>query len=275
MAELYTEEELYSLNLPGFMSEATLSEALAQDTDWQTVLSLTLVNQSENGFEIQDGIRRRETNPTHPDVVSTPTGRVPKSVARILVEQKFAAESHEEPFWEIDEVAPQRPKVVTQLKGNIETLPNNEAILPFIAAGLLARKLGCAPALERAGAEKPFGTVSLSTVLAGFSYAADRFEAGQEIHLFEPLLMLGAIVDVADKSSLPVDSESYRAISWVKFSDYRQGFAGRAADMLIPGITAEDQVKVCVRGLCLATSNATIENPAHIAEHVLPAADAI
>lgn len=266
MANLYTMEQLSEANLPGFHTPAALSEVLAPQTDWQTVLSLSMLTQGDNGLMIQTGIRREDTNFTHPGVVSTPTGRVPRRLAHQLLRDKYENRVQGDSLVHLAEVNPQRPQVIASLSGNAEPLPNSEAVLPFLASALMASKLGCAQVLEQATTENPLGTVSLSTIMAGFSYASDEQASGEP--LFEPLIMLGAVADIKDPGILSQTTEAYRQVSWVDLDEFRKGFATRRANILIPNITPEEEVKVCVRGLCLATSGAAISDETSLTAHI-------
>lgn len=266
MARMYTMEQLDYANLPGFKEPATLNECLFQDTEWQTVLSLTILAEAEGGLKILDGIRREDTNATHPGVVSTPTGRLPRRFAHQLLRDKYNSLIGGDSMIHLNEVNPQQPQIITHLSANTEVLPNSESPLAYAVASLMAGKLGCAAILEEASASSPIGTVSLETLLGGFSYASDDLDSGEP--LFEPLIMFGATVMLEDQSIIPETSEAYRRNSWIGLNAFHKGFASRKANILVPGITAQEEVEVCVRGLCLATSNANIADEKRLRQHL-------
>lgn len=270
MAELYTEQEIQNQYLPGFGELSTLDRTLAPETAWQTVLSLTVVAKTEGGeLEVMDGIRRAESNPTHPDVVSTPTGRLPRSIASAILASKADTRPADQPKWLIESLDPKTPVVVEQLRANIEAVPERESPLPYAVGALMAGKLGCAGALELASSKRPIAHASLATILGGFSYASDReLASGETVPVYEPLIMLGSVITVEDKHIIPNETESYRSISWVPLDEYLTGVREREAGRLITDISVEDEVSVCVRGLCLATSAANVENAVFLSQHV-------
>ncbi len=266
MAQLYSLEQLDQANLPGFHGAATLQECLFQETDWQTVLSLTILSEVDGGgLKILNSIRREDTNMTHPGVVSTPTARLPRRFAHQLLRSKYDYLIEGDKTLHLNEVNPQQPQTIMQLSGNHEAIPDSEAPLSYVAASLMAGKLGCATALESASAANPLGSVSLETLIGGFSYAAD--DASGE-PLFEPLIMLGAAVRLEDPSIIPETTEAYRRNSWVSLEAFRKGYASRKANLLIPSITPDEEVAVCVRGLCLATSSVNIADEGRLQEHL-------
>ncbi|HJP95996.1 MAG TPA: hypothetical protein VJ843_01345 [Candidatus Saccharimonadales bacterium] len=270
MAELYTEQEIQNVHLPGFGEMSDLDTTLAPETAWQTVLSLTVVAKTESGeLEVMDGIRRAESNPTHPDVVSTPTGRLPRSIASAILASKAGARPVDQPKWLIESLDPKSPVVIEQLCANIEPVPERESPLPYVVGALMAGKLGCAGALELASSKRPLAHASLATMLGGFSYASDReLPTGEMAPVYEPLIMLGSVVTIADKRAIPQETESYRSISWVPLDEYLTGVREREAGRLINDISVEDEVSVCVRGLCLATSAANVEDAVFLSQHV-------
>jgi len=216
---------------------------------------------------ILNGIRREDTNETHPGVVSTPTARMPRRISHQLVRSRYHNLVEGDKVLHLDEVNPQQPQVIMHLSGNQDVIPNSESPLPYVAASLMAGKLGCAEALEAASTRDPIGTVSLETLIAGFSYAAD--DASNE-PLFEPLIMLGATVNLFDPAIIAETTEAYRRNSWVNLETFKKGYATRKANLLIPSITPGEEVSVCVRGLCLATSSANIADEDRLREHFSP-----
>jgi hypothetical protein len=269
MAELYTAQEIEHANLPGFGEPVPLDESFAHDTAWQTVLSLTIVAERDGELQVLDGIRRAESNATHPNVVSTPTGRLPRSVASAILDAKSDVRPEGNPQWSIESLDPQRPTIVEQLRANIEPVPNREFALSYAVGALMAGKLGCSSALEATSSREPLAHASLATILGGFSYAADReIPGGESVPVYEPLLMLGTVVTLHDKDVIQATTESYRSMSWVPLDAYLTGVQERKANELIPDITVEDEVSVCVRGLCLSTSAANIADAVFLSQHV-------
>lgn len=73
--------------LAGFRSRgpATLWQCLEPGTLWQPVLQVTVMANTDGGPRVLTGTRRADTNPTHPNVISTPTSMPPLSFARCYV----------------------------------------------------------------------------------------------------------------------------------------------------------------------------------------------
>lgn len=268
-ANLYERDEIDGLYLPGFNRPASLRTALREGSHWDTVLSATIVSTNPDGdLEVLTAIRRRETNATHPDVVSTPTMRVPKQFARSMVMTRAEITDVAMPKFIVKDVKPTEPVVVMGFPGNAEPIPNNISQLPSLAGNLLATKLGAADSLEAGTVDNPVATVSLRTVLAGFSYAASRMRKGEEeVPLYEPLLMLGTVINVKDRGIIPDQTASYRRLGWVGIDSYKAGHEMRDAGLLVPDLGVGEETDVCVRGLCLLTSKAIVSDIPALIEH--------
>ena len=262
---LYTEAGVEALKLPGYKEPADIAGVFAGDNDWQSILSLTVLKQTEEGVQLMTGVRREDVNPTHPGVVSTPTKRLPTVIAKTLFGDKSPHLRSCDEF-ELSDIDPTNPLVVARFSPSIETLPDNSAVLPFVAADLMARKLGLAESLERSGSEKPLGKVSLQNILAGFSNATVDENTGA--HLFEPLIVFGAVAMIEKPEEIPPLTSSYRNISWAPLEDFVEGVDHKDASLLIEGLSAEDEISVCVRGLCLATSRSNLVDFSNFADHL-------
>lgn len=264
-------EKFPDLQLPGFESEANLWDIVGMSTDWQTVLSLSIYSRNPDNpqeIDVLTGIRADSTE-THPNVVSTPTGRFPQQFQAPLLASRRAVyreidsseSSHARAkdifikpgHFRLDQVGIRENQVAASFEPNITELPNREDPLAFLAHETLARKLGLGEVLQKTKELGAIGTISLSEVIAGFSYAADEWDT--DTPLWEPLLMYASIVMLNDRSLIPAQTKAYRKISWVSVDNFLEGQRTKKSELLIPGIDAADEATVCVRGLCLTTTS--------------------
>lgn len=256
----YTETELRGLNLPGYRSEAALTDIAGRgDTDWQPVLSLSIFafNPRTSAVEVLTGIRRDDA-PTHPHVISTPTGRFPKAFEAPILDTKRGSLTLA-PRASVGRVSAWSRVGIAFFGPNLEELPHRGAPLPFVAHELLARKLGMARGLQRAVAGRPVGTVSLREMSIGFSYVGDlRDPEGNEHPLWEPLLMYAVVMRLDDRGLIPAESAAYRKLAWVPSEEFLAGHERKDPRLLIPGIGESDEASVCVRGLCLLSTRSVI-----------------
>lgn len=260
----YTEAQLRSLaeegRLPGFLSPAAFGpELFRPDTNWQPVHNMAVVRLtkgrpygSDMVLSIVNAIRCRETNGTHPDVVSTPTKRMTNDVARALIAEKsrYKREGADYGFT-LTEVNPARPQVAASFTPNAESLVQHSK-LPNLVTELLTAKLGIeALTANEQVLWRHLGKASLSRIVAGFSYVADN-EAGEA--LYEPLVMFGSVVSTGViPLPLPAETAEYRNMTWTPVADFPANVAQRNVAGLVRALPW-DEVYACVRGLCLATS---------------------
>lgn len=259
----YTEDELFELadqgKLPGFLSPATYGPNLFEETAWQPVSNVSIVRIHEGRpyapdttLSILTAIRRRETNPTHPDVVSTPTQRMGAGTAKTLIAEraKFLRSSPTSEF-ELTEINPQRPAVIASFEPNVTALYHNENLSALVHR-LLDTKLdfGDLSYGERRVWEG-IGKVSLSRVVAGFSGVNDP-ETGDP--LYEPIVMFGSVLSTgALHLPLFAETDEYRNITFTNVGRFAHNVTSRSVTELV--VASEwDEVYACVRGLCLATS---------------------
>jgi hypothetical protein len=298
-APRYTEAELHELNLPGFMEPACLDVdnpygSLFKDTQWQPVLNLAVVTEvvtpdDRLDLRVLTAIRRAEANPTHPDVVSTPTQRIVDrdDLKHMLVHAspyldlrppslpgEPPLEHLPRPF-HLREVNPSQPAVVAEFGPKPHDLiTHNTMPLEALSRKLLVDKLGqaaiCAPEFTARLAEKgiypSLGKVSLSRLVAGFSYVSDRERTGEPE--FEPIVMLGAVMHCTYPLLIPAETNDYRNISWTSLDAFASNVRERNSSNLIWGLSNADQIRVCVRGLCLSTSVVTTSADAKLGQHM-------
>jgi hypothetical protein len=273
----FSQEELHDLaeqgQLPGFLSPATFGPELFEDTAWQPVHNVSIIQLDQGKpyepsahLSIRTAIRRQETNPTHPDVVSTPTRRMTTVRAQELIAERmpFVRPSSQHEF-ELTEVNPQRPQTVASFEPNLTALYHSE-ILPAVVRELLEAKMGLG---DLTGDEQilwnGIGRASLAKVVTGFSYVADS-ETGDP--LYEPIVMFGSVLSSGVfPLPLPQETADYRNMTWTPVGEFASNVENRNVAGLV--IASEwDEVYACVRGLCLATSVRTTSDLQDVWRHM-------
>ncbi|HSW98316.1 MAG TPA: hypothetical protein VLF71_00595 [Candidatus Saccharimonadales bacterium] len=232
-------------------------------TLWQPVLSTTVVTRRDGALCVLTGKRRAEGNATHVNIASTPTMRIPNEEAAVLL-------SGGEPFFLDGVINPSRPFVSESLAPSVTVLPDSRDPLAAKVGSLLASKLGLGTALE--STKGSIGRASIARCVAGFSYVGDRLagDGAETIPLYEPLIMFGAVVSLEPEAAeqIPPETVSYSNLGWAPIGGYVHGVATRTLLEVIPGASPEDELEVCVRGLCNATSAAILSDPAEIQRHL-------
>lgn len=268
----YTQDELgrlaYAGKLPGYLSTTEFGPHLVDGSAWQPVLNASimwvdngLARASDALLYILTTIRRRETNSTHPDVVSTPTKRTNQhDVRTLLAEKEIFRRPPAHPTFMLTDVDPARPVTIASFRPNLQRLavPSNavetpnKGMLSKLTTGLLAKKLGYEPSGPR---ELNFigtlGLTSLSKIVLGFSYVDDAKDGAAR---FEPIMMIGSVFSTGMvEPVIPTETQDYRNISWTIQGSFANNVAERNVGRLV--VASEwDEVYACVRGLCLATS---------------------
>lgn len=261
----YTEADICSFRydeLPGFSREADVSHLFANidaPSLWQPVLSATIVTRLKSGLHVLTGKRTSIANTTHTNVASTPTMRIPTQEAGMfLVEQT--------PFNLQGVIDPLRPFVSHSIYPSVVKLPDNTDPLASKVCALLASKLQLGSALESAQ-NQAVGRASLARYIVGFSYLEDNASGDP---LYEPLAMLGTIVGLDSKiaEQIPSSTPSYSNLGWTPIGRYVHGVATKSLLEVIPTASPEDEIEVCIRGLCNATSSTILADPTEIQHHL-------
>lgn len=271
MAKHYTEEFIIE-NLDGFgnKAEISLEDCLkSQKTIWQPVLQATIYSQINGKRHILTGTRKESTNPTHPNVVSTPTSLIPREYALALYQNYASLRENIQSIYfkelNVDDLQVLSTFPSSQKKLNI---PNTSNSLSFIVANLLARKLGLSSDLEYATTSNYLAQCYLSMIAAGFCYAADTEpdRKGDTTPLFEPLLMFGVVVELESWEAIPEETDAYDNLSWSLIEDYQNGVTTKKIEFFNKKFrdpiyhSDDNRIKVCVRGLCLQTAKIIISN---------------
>lgn len=208
------------------------------------VLTLTILDgatlidhQLQATTRVLNVVRDPSTNTTHPNVVSTPTQRIPLSVYQQILELTHSGSSYPTPHLDTKENRPDHT-----------TSGHNPLI--YITEALLARKLGLAPFLERDQVQYQvhFGLSKTAT-----TYIEDENSEPAPYHIS----MLNLVVVIQNGVDLfPDKTASYSHILWVE--------SGKFLDMVQhkdpTRISADlNPYEYCVHGLCIATTHEILQ----------------
>lgn len=257
-----TEIHSYAQELPGFLETGDVYDICADMHKgqglWQPVLSVTIVARFESGLHVLTGKRTAEGNITHVNVASTPTMRIPPEDTRMLLADAV-------PFCLSGNINPLQPFVSASLGPSVAALPDSSDVLAAKVGNLLALKLQLGSILE--GSRRQVGRSSLARCIVGFSYLEDSL-SGEP--LYEPLIMFGTIVGLNAEVArqIPEATNSYSNLDWAPIDQYVHGVATKTLLEVIPRAKPEDELEVCVRGLCNATSSNILSNPHEIQYHL-------
>lgn len=264
----YTEAEIrdHSEQLPGFSEPGTIwraynefkGETIGEGSLWQPVLSATIVSEFDGAMHVLTGNRTSEGNRTHINVASTPTMRLSSAVAALIM-------GEETPFCLDGNINPAHPFVSESQWPGVEGLPDSQGTLASQVGNLLAMKLDLGRAMETS--PDLLGRTSLARHTVGFSYLEDS-DIGEP--LYEPLILFGAVVGLTREAAelIPKETQSYSHLGWAPIEQYVKGVEDKSVLDVIPSARPTDELEVCVRGLCNATSSAIVSDPVEIKRHL-------
>lgn len=261
----YTETEIHAFSpdkLPGFSAAADVSCLFASidaPSLWQPGLSLTIVTRLHGRLCVLTGKRTAIANKTHVNVASTPTMRLPTQEAQLLLAERAL-------FNLYGIIDPLRPFVSKSLCPSVARLPNNTDPLAAKVCSLLASKLQLGSAIESAQNQE-IGRASLARYTVGFSYLEDN-SRGEP--LYEPLVLLGTVVGLDTKiaEQIPTNTPSYSNLGWAPIGQYVHGVATKSLLEVIPTASPEDEIEVCVKGLCNVTSSTILTDSSEVQRHL-------
>lgn len=210
--------------------------------DWAAVVPVVslLLFPNESRTRVLLGVRRQSpTSGRHPDVLSTPTMRIPLStmVDLLSTEPEPAGELTPPHF----ERLPQRQ--VWPL-GVAYSLASPQA---FVAEALIARKLGLARALVDGDLR---GQLRQSTL--AYDLVHDD-EGGYE----QTLMLTLSCVLSGPPPALPTSSAGYSLLAWVDAAEVGPAVRSKDPVRLVPGVSP---LQVCIHGLCVRSAAFTITN---------------
>jgi len=214
--------------------------ATAPARGFSPVLSLTVLDASTmpGGRVCHESrmlvvVRRPECNPTHPNVVSVPTQRVPAALFGDLVAYGAAS-----PATGGD-------------GGSDSNLHSGHDSLIYATEALLARKLGIGDALERS-------ELSFSAALTSRVPGHAVYDDGEAPGTSEPIDMLNVVVKIAPGDiELPAESASYSYILWATVQSFLDALEQRDPSTIDPRL---DPLKLCLHGLCLSAAETSLKS---------------
>ncbi len=183
--------------------------------------------------------RRPETNPTHPNVVSVPTQRIPQSLYTDLIETTtYLGEEAGRAISHYADGAVSNAAI------------NGHHPLIFAVEALLARKLGLADDLEHDSCRF---RAALRTRVGGAAVYENIGEEGT----YEPVSMLNVVVELERESEVPVSSSSYSLMAWAAVESFLEGVESRDPTQISPQL---DPIEFCVHGVCLQAAQASLNH---------------
>ena len=208
------------------------------------VIALTLIDAKtlkdgrvDAHTRVRIGVRRAETNITHPYIVSVPTQRIPAALAEALL-------SYSDPIGgKVGKSVFIRAPVVSNRDQN-----GHDPIV-YAVESLFCTKMGIADRLENGNIEFDAAPVIYTINYARYPNLIDI--EGAPYPSSELLRMINIRVEITKGSTLlPEKTQSYSHGRWVFAKDFANMMVGK--DVSIVGLNG---FKFCVDGLCMATTN--------------------
>jgi hypothetical protein len=259
-----TEELLFpGMELPGYAVPGNMRQMdkhrsdVWGSSDWFPTLSLSVFRRHPDDSErIQALTGIRSNSSTHEGVVSTLTSALPPPIAPLLIAEKKPYLTEDYPDVVIGKNGPDSRErgVVASYRPNIQFVPDNVELLPFLCHDIFARKLGAGELLGARFGEEHLGRVSLSRITIGLSYVDDDPDGTP---LWEPLMMFGAafMLNDAYRDALPERTSRYSQLGWTDdVSTFAQDVDDKNVMKLAPYVDEGEAVNFCARGLCLGTT---------------------
>jgi hypothetical protein len=223
--------------------------------NYNNIVSL-FIKDKNNPKKVLLVVRNPETNTTHPNVISTPTARIPRGLASGLFKGvKFNKTSLNIDFPDsIDRILLAKRNRPAFYSGKEEELHDP---LVYVVATTMLQKI-CTPTQFEA---------RVGSIIEGEIFYEDT---GIEMKMTraikegvngysEKARMIGIEV-LADKASLfPSSTASYSKIRWVNEEDFKKMVTQRDILSVSPSF-GKDSVMYCVKGFCLLSAYAQTVN---------------
>jgi len=202
------------------------------------VLTLTILNAEKtkingnlNDKIVRFCVRNSDVNPTHPDVVSVPTQRIPQTLAEAII-----ASSTE---------CGKSGKTMLREQSFVSNkdVDGHNAVI-FAVESLFSRKMGVADILER-------NEIEFSAALAGTHIGTAKYvNLGKEecLHMLNIQVL---ITKGADK--FPDKTTSYDISGWMPVQKFLPMWDD-GKDVTLAGINSEKAMGICVDGLCILST---------------------
>jgi hypothetical protein len=182
-------------------------------------------------------VRDAAANPTHPNVVSVPTQRIPLQLYdAIIASGRFVGEE------------PDRHAAFFD-GGVISSADSGHDATVHATEALLARKLGLADRLES-------GLVRFRAALRARVDGTAVYDNLGGDAIFEPISMLNVVVAIdSAQDEIPLMTTSYSLLAWTSVAQFVRGVDARAAHVVSPAL---DSIELCVHGVCLDAARASL-----------------
>ena len=222
--------------------------------EYAPVLSLT-IRDANDLSRILIGVRDPETNPTHPNVISTPTSRIPYGFGDHLL--------HGITFVDVPQSHSHFPERVHRTRIAIDAPQHsafgnehdNADLLLYSVSHLLRNKLGVQSDFRY--------TARLGSVIDGIATydvprarAVQRVADGQTVY-DESIRMIG-IEAIVDNLEFPASNGCYSALRWVSVRDFAEVMQTRSA-LPVSAAFGADSIGYCAHGLCLLSADAILK----------------
>ncbi len=216
--------------------------------DGETVLNALLITGDPPGRRILVAVRRPDTNPRHPGVVSLPTMRIPTALGLLMAPWQALGPAGAADFSPVEGAGQPfgRPGA-------------GRGLASFLAETLLSRKLGAADLLEAGRLRGRCALRLLSVAVVDDPTGTTRAELTR---------MYTLVIQVdAGGQLMPRESASYSEIRWVDRDLFRYAWRTRDAQLLFPDA---NPFEICIRGLCVISGVRLMDAMADLA---VPAPD--
>jgi hypothetical protein len=203
------------------------------------VIALTILDSPDGGRDILVGVRTITANRTHPQVISTPTQRIPWSFVRHICAGATA---------------------IGDFKGSggthvldVQSSSSSEAATRYVVRALFSSKLGVAAELET-------GRLEYHATLESLTLGTAHYPNLPAHHGKERILMCNIRVTLTKGAELfPESTASYDPLVWVDKNAFIKAVESKDIFLLFPD---GDPIELCIYGLCVSTS-ARLLNAGH------------
>jgi len=179
---------------------------------------------------LQVVVRDPQTNATHPNVISMPTQRIPRSLFRaITASAEREAVIGATTFYEAGEI------------DNLSPSPHHPVV--YAVENLLSRKLGVADALES-------GALGFRAALRAVTLGKSVYSDNESSERTEHIAMANVrVIVTCGAEYFPARTPSYSTIFWVSVDQFM-----KTVQQKDPLILNLNPFEYCIHGLCISTA---------------------
>ncbi len=226
------------------------------------VLSL-LIRDKENPEMVLIGVRDPKSNPHHPNVASTVTGRIPSSMAPNLLRTATFDKlvGKEQLSAHVERVYVARSSITVSSKCETDEFYP----LFFYVNNLLSKKvLDWKPKFEA----RIVSMVRGKAMYAPSEIAPEDVNRFKRVNLgdteayYETLNMIGVEVMTEGAHAFPAVNTSYSKFAWVAQRQFMEMVRNRSIEPVAAAL-GTDSVMYCVKGLCLASAYVAIKEKSY------------